>query len=50
MNIKNYSAQLKAFFHRAIAVFEDRSGSMEYPAKRVKRKTTFVVKRVFSGK
>lgn len=50
MQIKAYLKQLKALFFRAAAVFRDRSGSMEYPVKRIKRKTTFVVKRVFSGK
>lgn len=50
MQIKTYLKQLKALFHRVATVFKDKNGSMEYPVKRVKRKTTFVVKRMFSGK
>ncbi len=50
MNFKNYSVQLKTLFFSVFAVFKDKSGSMGYPVKRVRRKTTFVVKRIFSGK
>lgn len=50
MRIKKYFSQLGILFSRAIAIFKDKNGSMEYPVKRVRRKTTFVVKRIFSGK
>ncbi|MFT8889842.1 MAG: hypothetical protein ABF904_13665 [Ethanoligenens sp.] len=46
MKVKITLVQLQQISHRIFLIFKDKSGSMEYP---VRKKTTFVVKRVFSG-
>lgn len=53
MKVKITLIQLKQLSRRVFLVFEDKSGSMDYPAeqvRRAKKKTEFIVRRVFSGK